>query len=108
MSELVVNKLAQDVLAVLVKDTDFYCRVWAYQKDRINDFFNASISKKDTMALTFSECIFDVDGHYCDLVIKWLDSETVTLHWTDSDNQGTIAELVQTEKSKLIKEKLSF
>ena len=79
-----IEQVRPDILLITVPGTELYCRVMSYQKSIIREFFEGG---RDS--LHFTECLFDVDDHYCDIKITRLASGKVRVVFSESDKWGT-------------------
>lgn len=64
-NKIFLTRLCDGVASVQIGEINFNIRVWKHQLSQINEFLlNA---RED---IIFSECIYDVDNHYRDFVIR--------------------------------------
>jgi len=99
-----VKLLREGILALTMPEeqgNDFYCRIWDYQKDRLLKFFNQEIP-----LVSMSECIFDVDGHFCDITFERQENGKIKVQLDNYDDEQEFYRLTFVCESKDLENKI--
>lgn len=80
-SNFQINALCKGVLSFEIPDKDFRCRIWDYEKTKIEEFI-----VRGTGELFFSEEVWDITAHFNDISITQLSEAEYKIECTDSEN----------------------